>query len=58
MPKIRDPLDFSQYRRMPEEDDHSNANSSQTSGPTSNDAADNPFRHFNMTRSESVQRQY
>ncbi|PXF45345.1 Serine/threonine-protein kinase nrc-2 [Gracilariopsis chorda] len=58
MPKIRDPLDFSQYRRMPEEEDNSNATTSQASGPTSDDAAENPFRNFNMTRSESIQRQY
>ncbi|CAN8074728.1 unnamed protein product [Agarophyton chilense] len=57
IPKIRDPLDLSQYRRMPEDDPPSSAAPSQSPGHMDDDA-DNPFRHFNLTKSDSLQRQY
>lgn len=57
IPKIRDPKDLSQYRRMPEEDDRS-ARPADSRGYTEDSNPENPFVNFNMRRNESVQRQY
>lgn len=53
IPKIRDPKDLSQYRRMPEDEDNS-ANAGSYHLEDSN--PDNPFVNFNMRRKESQQR--
>lgn len=57
IPKIRDPRDLSQYRRMPEDEDGPAA-SADSSGYTEDSNPENPFVNFNMRRNESLQRQY
>lgn len=57
IPKIRDPRDLSQYRRMPEDEDGP-AVGADSSGYTEDSNPENPFVNFNMRRNESLQRQY
>eukprot|EP00177_Eucheuma_denticulatum_P002921 GFKZ01005247.1.p1 GENE.GFKZ01005247.1~~GFKZ01005247.1.p1 ORF type:complete len:506 (-),score=74.63 GFKZ01005247.1:634-2151(-) len=54
IPKIRDPRDLSQYRRIPEED----GTGSSSRGYMDNSNPDNPFVNFNSRRDEHLQRQY
>lgn len=57
IPKIRDPRDLSQYRRMPEEEE-GGASASDSTSYLDDSNPENPFVNFNMRRNESQQRQY
>lgn len=57
IPKIRDPKDLSQYRRMPEEEERS-GRPTDARGYTEDSNPENPFVNFNMRRNDSVQRHY
>ena len=56
IPKIRDPKDLSQYRRMPD-DEAASANPSATKYSEDTNP-ENPFVNFNMLKDESLRRQY
>lgn len=57
IPKIRDPKDLSQYRRMPDEDERT-ARATDSKSYTEDSNPENPFVNFNMRRNERIQRQY
>lgn len=58
IPKIRDPKDLSQYRKMPEEDASSSGDPTDSESYLEDSNPANPFVNFNMVRNESLQRQY
>jgi protein-serine/threonine kinase len=62
IPKIRNPLDFSQYAGIAPEDDDSAATvgpiDARQSGDFDNENPDNPFLHFNIRRQDISHRKY